>query len=178
MSRRSFVLPAAPIVIAALLVTGCGGDSVGTTPGPELTEAANPPTTTTPAPTTTSPPSTTTTPATSETTPTTSTPAPATNTTTTPSAATAAAGKKIFTSQGCGACHTLSEAGASGTVGPDLDQVLKGQSTAFITESIVKPNAEIAKGYSAGIMPQDFGQKLSKQEISQLVDFLAKSTGG
>jgi cytochrome c6 len=31
------------------------------------------------------------------------------------------AGKQVFTSKGCGACHTLKDAGATGTVGPDLD---------------------------------------------------------
>ena len=33
-----------------------------------------------------------------------------------------AAGKPIFASKGCTACHTLKDAGATGTVGPDLDQ--------------------------------------------------------
>ena len=30
-------------------------------------------------------------------------------------------GKQIFAASGCGGCHTLSDAGASGTVGPNLD---------------------------------------------------------
>jgi cytochrome c553 len=34
----------------------------------------------------------------------------------------ATAGKEVFASAGCGSCHTLQEAGTSGTVGPDLDQ--------------------------------------------------------
>src|ERR671933_587546 len=46
----------------------------------------------------------------------------------------------------CGACHTLSEAGTTGTTGPNLDQVLKGKDEAFIKESIEKPDAEIAPG--------------------------------
>jgi mono/diheme cytochrome c family protein len=33
----------------------------------------------------------------------------------------AAAGKPLFTSKGCNACHTLKDAGATGTIGPDLD---------------------------------------------------------
>jgi len=32
-------------------------------------------------------------------------------------------GKKVFASAGCGACHTLADAGATGNVGPDLDKV-------------------------------------------------------
>ena len=31
------------------------------------------------------------------------------------------AGKDIFKTKGCTACHTLKDAGATGTVGPDLD---------------------------------------------------------
>jgi mono/diheme cytochrome c family protein len=54
--------------------------------------------------------------------------APAQTTTTggatTPSGGTgdAAAGKAVFTSAGCVGCHTLADAGATGTVGPNLDQ--------------------------------------------------------
>jgi len=32
------------------------------------------------------------------------------------------AGKGDFTKAGCGACHTLADAGSTGTVGPNLDQ--------------------------------------------------------
>ena len=35
----------------------------------------------------------------------------------------AAAGKAVFASAGCGGCHTLKAAGASGTVGPNLDEL-------------------------------------------------------
>jgi cytochrome c6 len=34
----------------------------------------------------------------------------------------AAAGKQIFLTAGCKGCHTLKDAGATGTVGPNLDQ--------------------------------------------------------
>ena len=48
----------------------------------------------------------------------------------------------------------------NGTVGPDLDKVLKGKDEAFIKQSIVDPSAEIADGYQDGIMPPNFGQTL------------------
>jgi mono/diheme cytochrome c family protein len=32
-------------------------------------------------------------------------------------------GKQIFTAEGCGGCHTLAAAGASGTAGPNLDEL-------------------------------------------------------
>ena len=34
------------------------------------------------------------------------------------------AGKAVFTSQPCGSCHTLADAGATGQVGPNLDEAM------------------------------------------------------
>src|SRR3954451_24347262 len=76
----------------------------------------------------------------------------------------------------CGSCHTLSEAGTNGTTGPDLDQVLKGKDAAFIKQSIVQPDAEIAKGFGKGIMPPNYGSTLSGAEVDALVKFLSDST--
>jgi len=47
--------------------------------------------------------------------------AKATPTTTTAAAAPTAAGKAVFLSVGCAACHTFKAAGANGKIGPDLD---------------------------------------------------------
>ena len=85
-------------------------------------------------------------------------------------------GKTLFTENGCGGCHTLADAGTSGTTGPVLDKVLKGKDKAFIRESIVDPNKEIAPGFQGNIMPQDFGQKLSQDQLNALVDYLSKVT--
>jgi cytochrome c oxidase subunit II len=100
--------------------------------------------------------------------------APSTNET--PAAPSTDAGKAVFASAGCGACHTLAEAGSSGKIGPDLDKALAGKDAAFIEESITDPNKEIAKGYAKGIMPTNFGQTLSKTQLKDLVDFLVAAT--
>jgi cytochrome c oxidase subunit 2 len=76
----------------------------------------------------------------------------------------------------CGSCHTLADAGTQGTTGPDLDKVLKGKSPAFIKQSIVDPNAQIAPGYSANIMPQNFGQTLKPAQLAALVKYLTEVT--
>jgi mono/diheme cytochrome c family protein len=116
------------------------------------------------------------------TTPTGTTATQTTPTTTTPTApppppaGNAQAGKAVFLAQGCGSCHTFSPAGSNGTVGPDLDDVLKGKDPAFIHQSIVDPNAVIASGYTAGVMPQTFGQQLSPKQIDDLVAFLASGS--
>ena len=91
----------------------------------------------------------------------------------------AAAGKQIFTATAqppCATCHTLQEAGATGMVGPNLDDALKGKDAAFIHESIVDPNAQIASGFQAGIMPQNYGQQLNDQQLADVVAFLVQST--
>jgi cytochrome c oxidase subunit 2 len=80
------------------------------------------------------------------------------------------------TSVACGSCHTLADAGTNGTIGPNLGTVLKGKDAAFIKESILDPNKEIAKGFQANIMPQDFSKTLSPAEVDALVNYLAKVT--
>ncbi len=85
-------------------------------------------------------------------------------------------GKALFTSNGCGACHKLADAGTAGGVGPDLDQGLKGKDEAFIKQSIVDPNAEITAGFQPDVMPQNFGQTLGPDEVDALVKYLAEVT--
>jgi cytochrome c oxidase subunit 2 len=86
-------------------------------------------------------------------------------------------GKTIFTksaSPACSSCHTLSDAGATGTIGPDLDKVLKGKDAAFIQQSIEAPGAEVAKGYQDGIMPTNYKDTLQPEEVKALTDYLVK----
>jgi len=85
-----------------------------------------------------------------------------------------ALGRETFTGDGgCGACHTLADAGTSGTTGPDLDRALRGQSEDEIRADIADPNATIAPGYAANIMPPNFAQTLSAQQLDGLVAYLA-----
>ncbi len=100
-----------------------------------------------------------------------------------------ALGKTTFTGVGgCGACHTLADAGATGTVGPNLN-TLASQAAKFgksrhetaaqyVRESIVKPNAFVVKGFPKGVMPQDFGKQLSSKQIDALVKYLLSVSGG
>jgi cytochrome c oxidase subunit 2 len=90
--------------------------------------------------------------------------------------------KKLFTegngtSTACGACHTLADAGTSSATGPQLDKVLKGKDAAFIRTSILKPDAEIAPGFQGGIMPKNYGDTLSPEELDALVTYLGKVAG-
>jgi mono/diheme cytochrome c family protein len=85
-------------------------------------------------------------------------------------------GAQVFESAGCGGCHGLADAGTSATTGPDLDGALQGKPASFIEESIVDPNKEIAKGYPPDVMPQDFGESLSPEELDALVKYLKQAT--
>jgi mono/diheme cytochrome c family protein len=92
-----------------------------------------------------------------------------------------AAGKAIFTAQGCIACHTFTPAGSKATVGPDLDKLAADAKTAnrgsveqYASESITTPNAYVVPKYTAGVMPQNFGAMLSKKQIADLVAFLTR----
>jgi cytochrome c oxidase subunit 2 len=86
-------------------------------------------------------------------------------------------GQQVFANAGCGACHTLAAAGATGEVGPSLDSVLPELTAEQVRESIVDPNAEIAEGYQPGVMPEDFGDQLSDEQLTALVDYLTSSAG-
>jgi hypothetical protein len=87
-------------------------------------------------------------------------------------------GAQVFANNGCGGCHTLAEAETGGVTGPNLDEVLPGQTAAMVHESIVDPNAELAKGYPANVMPANFEQTLSPTELEDLVEYLLESTSG
>jgi cytochrome c oxidase subunit II len=107
---------------------------------------------------------------------------PSTSTTSTSTTqSSSAAGLSVFNANGCSSCHTLSAANATGKVGPDLDNLVayakqaKQPLEAFIHESIVDPNAYIQPGFPKSVMPQTFGQSLTKSQLDALVAFLAES---
>jgi cytochrome c oxidase subunit 2 len=91
-------------------------------------------------------------------------------------AAGSAQGKTLFTQQ-CGTCHTLADASTTAEVGPDLDKVLAGKNADFIRKSIVDPNAEIAPGFQPNVMPGNFGESLSQQQLDSLVEYLLDTAG-
>lgn len=92
----------------------------------------------------------------------------------------AAAGKAVFTANGCASCHTFQPAGATGTIGPNLDTAPTSDAkadhnmalAAFVKESIVNPDAYIAKGYNKGIMPTTFGNSIKGADLNNLVAFI------
>jgi mono/diheme cytochrome c family protein len=86
------------------------------------------------------------------------------------------AGKPDVGAIGCGSCHTMKAAGTSGTVGPNLDKELTADPASATRESIVDPNKEIVSGYSANVMPTNYGTALTAQELDALVNYVYHST--
>jgi cytochrome c oxidase subunit 2 len=85
--------------------------------------------------------------------------------------------KTIFTtgaSPACASCHTLAAAGATGTIGPNLNKFLKGKDAKFIQQSIEDPGAYVEKGFQNGIMPTNYKDTLQPEEIKALTDYLVK----
>jgi cbb3-type cytochrome c oxidase subunit III len=73
-------------------------------------------------------------------------------------------GKKIFSAE-CSSCHTLKAAGATGTVGPNLDQLKPSQ-------AIAQHQVEVG----GGVMPA-FKGKLSDEQISAVAQFVSSNAG-
>jgi mono/diheme cytochrome c family protein len=82
-----------------------------------------------------------------------------------PAAGDAAAGKEVFASAGCEACHTLADAGSTGTVGPNLDEA--------------KPPADLVVERvtnGMGAMPPFKGQ-LSEKQIQDVAAYVSSVAG-
>ena len=78
----------------------------------------------------------------------------------------AADGESIFAEAGCGGCHVLEAAGASGTVGPNLDDA--------------KPSKELVIDRvtnGKGVMPA-FKDSYSEEQIAAVADYVSQNAGG
>jgi mono/diheme cytochrome c family protein len=79
--------------------------------------------------------------------------------------AASAEGKQIFT-QSCGTCHTLSDAGTSGTVGPNLDDLKPDKAR---VENAIKNG-----GAGTGAMPANI---VTGQEAEAVADYVSSVAG-
>jgi mono/diheme cytochrome c family protein len=99
----------------------------------------------------------------------------------------AANGEALATSQGCTACHISTPTGpawlASGGepgIGTRAAQRIEspgytGSATTpeqYLFESIVLPDVHIVEGFSAGLMPQTYGETLTEQDVADLIAYL------
>ena len=87
---------------------------------------------------------------------------------------------QFFLTLGCGGCHTLAGAGTTASVGPPLDglaaragdRVPGLDAAGYVEQSIVDSDGFIVPGFQPGLMPKNFGERLTPEQIQALVAFL------
>lgn len=88
-------------------------------------------------------------------------------------------GQTAFISGGCNACHAIPGL-SDAAVGPSLAEI---KTTAaervpglaaedYIRQSIMEPNAYVVEGYQENLMPDNFSERFSDQQIDDLITFL------
>ncbi len=157
MRRCAVLLLSILALVAGFAVAGCGGDEE-VTPTPETITGTIPTETETDTePTETEP---------TETEPTDTEPTETTPTETEPGVeGDPVAGKPLFVTN-CAACHTLADAGTSGTVGPNLDD--SQPSLELVVDRVTN---------GQGGMPS-FSATLSEQQIADVSAYVAQATSG
>jgi cbb3-type cytochrome c oxidase subunit III len=76
-------------------------------------------------------------------------------------------GAAIFKGAGCSGCHTLAAAGATGTIGPNLDQLAPNLTLAIVVHQVTNGGA---------VMPA-FKGKLSAAQIQAVAKYVSSSAG-
>jgi mono/diheme cytochrome c family protein len=94
--------------------------------------------------------------------------------------------EQIYTAAGCGGCHTFTAAGTNASVGPNLDELASAadqrvpnlDAEEYAEEAIVDPDAFVVDGFSAGVMPDNYGEQLDEEQVGVLVEYLLNPEGG
>ena len=81
-------------------------------------------------------------------------------------AAQLAKGRQLFSDYGCGSCHSLADAGATGHVGPSFDGDTN-LTPGFVTDRVTN---------GQGAMPA-FGGQMSPQEIGAIAAYVTHAAG-
>lgn len=89
----------------------------------------------------------------------------------------------LFVVMGCGGCHVLDlpqDDANRGVVGPNMGNLPENAATrvpgedaaTYVHNSIINPNGHIVAGYQPNIMPANFADRMSEDEINALVEWL------
>jgi mono/diheme cytochrome c family protein len=162
--RRTALLLVVLVAALGVVAAGCGQEQEQTAT-PESVEGTTT-TDTTDTETTETEPTETTENAETETTETETTETAETTTTQPTGEGDAAAGKQVFLgASACGGCHTLADAGTSGTVGPNLDE--SQPDFALVVDRVTN---------GQGGMPS-FSSSLSQQQIADVAAYVSSVAG-
>jgi len=89
--------------------------------------------------------------------------------------------KELFITMGCLGCHNLDQPQTPdnrGPVGPNMANLHETAGThgvdarTYVHDSIVNPNTYVTEGYMANIMPPNFAERMTDEEIYALADWL------
>jgi cytochrome c2 len=85
-------------------------------------------------------------------------------------------GEELVANYGCTICHSFTD--PTTMVGPSLHDVGDRLSQAQLYESIMEPDATIAEGFTAGVMPAtlnatQFYDKVTAKELKTIIDYLS-----
>ena len=93
----------------------------------------------------------------------------------------ASLGKQLVEKNGCIACHSSD---GSVIVGPSWKNLfgssgefedgtsIKSKDVVYITESILEPNKKIVKGFQPNLMPTNYSEVFTKEEITTIIAYL------
>ena len=84
----------------------------------------------------------------------------------------ATTGLEVIENFGCAGCHDLD--GSEADIGPALNGIGKRMTADQVRTAILDPNAEIAEGYEADMMPDYFADDMAESEIELITDYLMK----
>lgn len=90
-----------------------------------------------------------------------------------------ARGRLVYNERGCGGCHTIDGLSA-GIVGPNLTQIgavaetrAPGVAAAdYIRQSILDPNAFVVEDFPNNVMPPNFSELITPEQLDDLIAFL------
>ena len=80
-------------------------------------------------------------------------------------------GEQLFDGHGCSDCHTMAAGNYSGRLGPRLDVQSQGDAVKAVLANIKHPPDD-DKGYEAGLMPENFGSRLSAHDLHALAAYI------
>jgi cytochrome c oxidase subunit 2 len=79
----------------------------------------------------------------------------------------------IIAALSCGACHKIAD--QQGMLGPDLLMIGKSKDRDYLRRALLDPNADVAEGYAPGMMPPNYGDQLSANEVEMLLEYMLGS---
>lgn len=79
--------------------------------------------------------------------------------------------EEVIAKYGCGGCHKI--AGQTGEMGPDLTKIGATKNKEYLRQAVIDPDAVVAKGFTAGMMPKTYGEQMKAKDLEMLVNYMA-----